>query len=140
MKGFGCADIKDILKKEKEAKEKELKANKGKPLPGAAAPIVTFDLKLVAKESQDAKKKEREALVKEAEAMVADAQYNAGFWYEAAVPQCPRNVRCCGKTGSDMLSVSLIGFDPPGSKNAASDKRCSRWRGARGTRSGGVST
>ncbi len=81
-KAIGYSEIKDLLKKEKEAREKELKANKGKPAPGAAAPVVTFDLKLVPKDSQEAKKKEREALVKEAEGMVADAQYNAGFWYE----------------------------------------------------------
>jgi hypothetical protein len=31
-------------------------------------------------------------------------------------PVCPRNVRCCGKTGSDMLIVSLIGFAHPVAK------------------------
>lgn len=81
-KAIGYANIKDLLKAEKDAADKAAKANKGKPVAGAAAPVTTFDLKLVAKESQEAKKKEREGLVKEAEALVADAQYNAGFWYE----------------------------------------------------------
>jgi tetratricopeptide (TPR) repeat protein len=75
-KAIGYENIKALLKAEKEAKEKEAKANKGK----AAEPaIVTVDLKTL---KDEAKKKEREALVKEAEAQVADAQYNAGFWYE----------------------------------------------------------
>ncbi|MDP1824513.1 MAG: tetratricopeptide repeat protein [Archangium sp.] len=77
-KAIGYADIKDLLKREKEALAKELKANKGKGPP----PITTFDLKTVSAENREAKKKEREGLVKEAEALVADAQFNTGFWYE----------------------------------------------------------
>ncbi|MFO0598998.1 MAG: tetratricopeptide repeat protein [Myxococcaceae bacterium] len=79
-KAIGYDNIKDLLKKEKEAKDKEAKAAKGKaPAAGATAAITTFDLKAVKDEN---KKKEREALIKEAEGQVADAQYNAGFWYE----------------------------------------------------------
>ncbi len=78
-KAIGYAEIKDLLKKEKEQREKELKANKGKPGPNAAAVVTTLELKNI----KDAdRKKEREGLVKEAEALVADAQYNVGFWYE----------------------------------------------------------
>lgn len=77
-KAIGYAEIKDLLKKEKEARAKELKANKGKLPPGALA-VTTLELKSI----KDAdRKKEREGLVKEAEALVADAQYNTGFWYE----------------------------------------------------------
>jgi tetratricopeptide (TPR) repeat protein len=76
-KAIGYENIKDLLKKEKEAREKEAKANKGKP--GAAVAITTMDLKSI---KDDARKKEREGLVKEAEALVADAQFNTGFWYE----------------------------------------------------------
>jgi len=32
--------------------------------------------------------------------------------HEAAVPECPRNVRYCSKTGSDVLIESLTAFDP----------------------------
>ncbi len=78
-KAIGYENIKDLLKKEREAREKETKANKGKPAAGAAPAITTVDLKSIKEES---KKKEREALVKEAEALVADAQYNTGFWFE----------------------------------------------------------
>ncbi|MBL8917057.1 MAG: tetratricopeptide repeat protein, partial [Archangium sp.] len=78
-KAIGYENIKDLVKKEKEAKEKELKALKGKPNPNAAPAITTFDLKAV---KDEAKKKEREALIKEAEGLVADAQYNTGFWFE----------------------------------------------------------
>lgn len=77
-KAIGYENIKDLLKKEKDAKEKEAKANKGKPAATTAA-ITTLDLKTI---KDEAKKKEREALVKEAEGMVADAQYNTGFWFE----------------------------------------------------------
>lgn len=76
-KAIGYENIKDLLKKEKEAREKEAKANKGKP--AATAAITTLDLKTI---KDDARKKEREGLVKEAEALVADAQFNTGFWYE----------------------------------------------------------
>lgn len=75
-KAIGYENIKDLLKKEKEAREKEAKANKGKAAEGA---ITTLDLKSI---KDDARKKEREALIKEAEGQIADAQYNAGFWYE----------------------------------------------------------
>ncbi|MFZ5442668.1 MAG: tetratricopeptide repeat protein [Myxococcota bacterium] len=75
-KAIGYENIKDLLKKEKEAREKEAKANKGKATEPA---ITTLDLKTI---KDEAKKKEREALIKEAEALVSDAQYNAGFWYE----------------------------------------------------------
>lgn len=78
-KAIGYDNIKDLLKKEKEQREKEAKANKGKPAPNAPKAITTFDLKAV---KDEAKKKEREALVKEAEGLVADGVYNAGFWYE----------------------------------------------------------
>lgn len=77
-KAIGYDKIKDLVKKEREAREKALKANKGKP-PAGEVVITTVDLKTI---KDEAKKKEREALVKEAEASVADAQYNAGFWYE----------------------------------------------------------
>ncbi len=70
--------IKDLLKKEKEAHDAAVKANKGKPLPGDVV-ITTVQLKDI---KDAAKKKEREDLIKEAEGSVADAQYNAGFWYE----------------------------------------------------------
>ncbi len=76
-KAIGYDNVKDALKKEKEGREKALKANKGKPSPTSA--VVTLDLKSI---KDDAKRKEREALIKEAEALVADAQYNSGFWYE----------------------------------------------------------
>ncbi len=77
-KAIGYDKLKDLLKKEADARAAALKANKGKPLPGAVT-ISTVDIKGI----KDAnKKKEREALVKEADAWVADAQYNAGFWYE----------------------------------------------------------
>lgn len=78
-KAIGYENIKDLLKKEREAREKEAKANKGKPAANAPAAITTLDLKSI---KDEAKKKEREALIKEAEALVADAQYNTGFWYE----------------------------------------------------------
>jgi tetratricopeptide (TPR) repeat protein len=78
-KAIGFENIKDLLKKEKEAREKEAKAAKGKAPAAGAAAITTMDLKTI---KDEAKKKEREALIKEAEALVADAQYNSGFWYE----------------------------------------------------------
>ena len=78
-KAIGYENIKDLLKKEKEAKEKDAKAAKGKPAATATAAITTLDLKTI---KDDARKKEREGLVKEAEALVADAQFNTGFWYE----------------------------------------------------------
>lgn len=73
-KAIGYENVKAQLKAEKEAREKEAKAGKGK-----VEPLVTLDLKSI---KDEAKKKEREALIKEAEATVADAQYNAAFWYE----------------------------------------------------------
>ncbi len=78
-KAIGYENIKDLLKKEREAREKEAKANKGKAAANTAPAITTVDLKSI---KDEGKKKEREALVKEAEAMVADAQYNTGFWFE----------------------------------------------------------
>lgn len=78
-KAIGFENIKDLLKKEKEAREKEAKAAKGKAPAAGAAAITTMDLKTI---KDEAKKKEREALIKEAEALVADAQYNSGFWFE----------------------------------------------------------
>jgi TolA-binding protein len=75
-KAIGYENIKDLLKKEREQREKDAKAARGKAPEGA---ITTLDLKSI---KDEAKKKEREALIKEAEALVADAQYNAGFWYE----------------------------------------------------------
>jgi hypothetical protein len=36
---------------------------------------------------------------------------NVGDWHQAAIPACPRNVRCCAKTGSDLLVVSLTADD-----------------------------
>ena len=89
-KAIGYENIKDLLKKEKEAREKELKANKGKPAPAA---IATLDLKSI---KDDAKKKEREAQVKEAEALIADAQYNTGFWYEG-VAQFDKAIAAYGR-------------------------------------------
>ena len=78
-KAIGYENIRDLIKKEKEAKDKEAKANKGKPPATAPAAVTTMDLKTI---KDDARKKEREGLVKEAEALVADAQFNTGFWYE----------------------------------------------------------
>jgi hypothetical protein len=34
------------------------------------------------------------------------------FWHFSAVLACRRNVRCCGKTGSDVLVLSLTAHDP----------------------------
>ena len=34
------------------------------------------------------------------------------LWHNADVPECPRNVRYCSKTGSDVLVMSLTGLDP----------------------------
>ncbi len=75
-KAIGYENVKEQLKKEREQREKEAKAAKGK---AAANVITTIDLKSI---KDEAKRKEREAQIKEAEALVADAQYNAGFWYE----------------------------------------------------------
>jgi tetratricopeptide (TPR) repeat protein len=75
-KAVGYANIKDLLKKEAEQRAAEARANKGK---GPAAPVITtVELKKLSPEKQ----KEREALIKEAGEQIADAQYNAGFWYE----------------------------------------------------------
>jgi cellulose synthase operon protein C len=75
-KAVGYENIKESMKKEKEAREKALKASKGK---APASMLTTMDLKSIKDEN---KKKEREALIKEAGELVADAQYNAGFWFE----------------------------------------------------------
>jgi len=81
-KAIGYENIKELIKKEREAKEKEAKANKGKPAPkDAPAAITTF---VIPTKGDDAAalKTEREAQIKAAADWVADAQYNAGFWYE----------------------------------------------------------
>jgi TolA-binding protein len=74
-KAVGYANVKDLLKKEAEERAKLAKKDpKAPPLPL----ITTVDLKKLTPEKQ----KEREAQIKEAGDLVADAQYNAGFWYE----------------------------------------------------------
>ncbi|MHB8872682.1 MAG: tetratricopeptide repeat protein, partial [Myxococcaceae bacterium] len=64
-KAVGYENIKELLKKEKEAKAK---AAKGK--------------KVVKVEPHKVDPKEKEELLKEAHAWVADAQFNAGLWWE----------------------------------------------------------
>jgi TolA-binding protein len=82
-KAIGYANIKDLLKKEKEQAEKDAKANKGKPGYVAPVAVTTVDLKSIKDEPH---KKEREALIAEctdkADNWVQNAVYNAGFWYE----------------------------------------------------------
>jgi hypothetical protein len=34
------------------------------------------------------------------------------FWHDSDVAACPLNVRSCGKTGSDILVLSLTADDP----------------------------
>ncbi|MBX7096329.1 MAG: tetratricopeptide repeat protein [Myxococcaceae bacterium] len=78
-KAIGYDNVKDLLKKEKEAAEKEAKAKKGaKP----AAPAAKTAAAAPAKKLDEAKQKERDAQVKEAEAFIADSQFNAGLWWE----------------------------------------------------------
>lgn len=92
-KGIGHDNIKDLLKREKEAREKEAKANKGKPAAKDAPVAVTtyqvpkagskwLDNSVVTGDEAKAAETEREAQKKAAAEWVADAQYNAGFWYE----------------------------------------------------------
>lgn len=86
-KAIGYENIKDLLKKEKEAKEKEAKANKGKPAAKDKdkikdKPVIATARKFDSKEKEEQFKKEREELVKEAEKWVADAQFNAALWWE----------------------------------------------------------
>ncbi|MBL9038740.1 MAG: tetratricopeptide repeat protein, partial [Archangium sp.] len=79
-KAIGYANIKDLLKKEKEQREKDAKANKGKP---AGVVVTTVDLKTL---KDEAKKKEREALIAECtdkkDNWVQNAVFNQGFWFE----------------------------------------------------------
>ncbi|MDP3503069.1 MAG: tetratricopeptide repeat protein [Myxococcales bacterium] len=81
-KAVGFENIKDLIKKEKEAKEKADKAAKAakKPLPAEVA-VTTY---AIPPKDPDAAalKTEREAQIKAANDWVADAQYNAGFWHE----------------------------------------------------------
>lgn len=95
-KALGCDNVKDLLKKEKEAKDKEAKAQKGKKpdanaaVAAAGCPvtglIAAAPRKLSSKDKEDAAKKEREELLKEAEKKdddwVSAAQFNAGLWWE----------------------------------------------------------
>lgn len=81
-KAVGYDNIKDLLKKEREAREKDAKANKGKPA-AKDAPVAVTTFTIPTKgEDAAALKTEREAQIKAAGEWVADAQYNAGFWYE----------------------------------------------------------
>lgn len=93
-KAVGYDNIKDLLKKEKEAREKEAKANKGKkPDPKATAASGTAPRWVVGpiaapapkeREKLESFKKEREELIKEAEKedWISAAQFNAGLWWE----------------------------------------------------------
>ena len=95
-KALGYDNIKDQLKKEKDAKDKEAKANKGKKVDAKAAiaaggcptvgPIAAAPRKMEIKENVDAAKKEREDLLKEAEKKdddwVSAATFNSGLWWE----------------------------------------------------------
>jgi tetratricopeptide (TPR) repeat protein len=83
-KAINIDNLKDLLKKEKEQKDKEAKANKGKPPAKGEKPAVAAapakagpPVKLT-----EAKQKERDAQVKEAETHIADSQFNAGLWWE----------------------------------------------------------
>ncbi len=82
-KAVGFANIRDLVKKEKEQAAKELKANKGKLPPGAKPPVTTVELRAI---KEEAKKKEREAQITacadKKDNWVQNAVYNAGFWYE----------------------------------------------------------
>ncbi len=77
-KAVGIDNLKDLIKKEKEQKEKDAKANKGKPGVAAAPALVTY----VVPKGDAAKATEREAQLKAAAEWIADAQFNAGYWYE----------------------------------------------------------
>lgn len=76
-KAIGYANIKDLLKKDKELREKEAKANKKAPM------VTTVELKNL---KDDAKRKEREALIAECtdkkDNWVQNAVFNEGFWFE----------------------------------------------------------
>ncbi len=80
-KAIGLANMKDLLKKEKELADKEAKANKGKA--PAKPALTTIDMKTL---KDEGKKKEREALIAECvdkkDNWVQNATYNAGFWWE----------------------------------------------------------
>jgi tetratricopeptide (TPR) repeat protein len=85
-KAIGYENIKDLLKKEKEAKDKEAKtaakskaAAKGKKDDKA---VVAAPRKFATREKEEQFKKERDDLVKEAEKWVSDAQFNAALWWE----------------------------------------------------------
>ncbi len=80
-KAINIDNIKDLLKKEKEAKEKEAKANKGKPLAKGEKAVVAAKPAAPVKLTPE-KQKERDAQVKEAETHIADSQFNAGLWWE----------------------------------------------------------
>lgn len=96
-KAVGYDNIKDLLKKEKEAREKEAKAQKGKkadPKAQSATAAAGTNARWVVgpiappppkeKEKLESFKKEREELLKEAEKedWVSAAQFNAGLWWE----------------------------------------------------------
>lgn len=98
-KAVGYDNIKDLLKKEKEAREKEAKAAKAAPkkadpkaqaATAAAGTNARWAVGLIAapppkdREKLEAFKKEREELLKEAEKedWVSAAQFNAGLWWE----------------------------------------------------------
>lgn len=92
-KAVGYENIKQLLKDEKEAREKAEKAAKAakKELPKAAV-VTTFQVPKgnakwpdgapITNDELKALETEREAQKKAAGEWVADAQYNAGFWYE----------------------------------------------------------
>ncbi len=77
-KAIGWANVKDLIKKEKDQAEKDFKAGKG-PKPVS---ITVVDVKKL----DEAKKKEREAqialCVDKKDNWVMNATYNAGFWFE----------------------------------------------------------
>jgi TolA-binding protein len=81
-KAIGYENIKDVLKRERETREREAKASKGKP-PSKDTPVAITTFVVPTKgEDAAALKAEREAQIKAASEWVADAQYNTGFWYE----------------------------------------------------------
>ena len=75
-KAIGYANIKDLLKKDKEQREKDLKAKK-------ATVVTTVEMKNL---KDDARRKEREALIAECtdkkDNWVQNAVFNEGFWFE----------------------------------------------------------
>ena len=68
-KAVGYDNIKDLVKKEKEAKAKEAKGKKA-------------EAKVAKVEPRKTDAKEKEELLKEADKWVADAQFDAGLWWE----------------------------------------------------------